>query len=96
MSNNGNNRTGWKNPEYDRLMREANSTVDLKAREKLLQKAETLLIKEELPIVPLFVYAGLEYYDPARITGIFPNIRQEHPIRSIHNKGAARAIGTMR
>ena len=96
MSNNGNNRTGWKNAEYDRLLREANTTVELKAREKLLQTAETLLIKDELPIVPLFVYVGLEYYDPKRVTGIFPNIRQEHPLRSIHVKKAAPAVGTMR
>ena len=56
MSNNGNNRTGWKNPRYDALIREANAAPDIKKREKILQQAETLLIHDELPIVPLYTY----------------------------------------
>lgn len=83
MSNNGNNRTGWKSERYDKLIREANSKLDMKEREKILQQAELLLIRDELPIVPLFIYVGLEYYDNAKVSGIFPNIRAEHPVRTI-------------
>jgi oligopeptide transport system substrate-binding protein len=83
MSNNGNNRTGWKSERYDNLIREANGKLDMKEREKILQQAELLLIRDELPIVPLFIYVGLEYYDTSKVSGIFSNIRAEHPVRTI-------------
>lgn len=83
MSNNGNNRTGWKNPRYDQLMRQANSQTNTEARAQLLRKAESLLIEEELPIVPIYLYAGLECYDSSRLAGIYSNLRSEHPLRSI-------------
>ena len=83
MSNNGNNRTGWKSERYDGLMREANGKVDPKEREKILQQAELLLVRDELPIAPLFFYVGLEYYDTSKVSGIFSNIRAEHPVRTI-------------
>jgi oligopeptide transport system substrate-binding protein len=88
MSNNGNNRTGWTDPRYDELMRQANAQIDPRHRESLLQQAETLLIREAVPIVPLYGYTGLEYYDPNRIEGIYPNLRAEHPLRVIARKRA--------
>ena len=92
MSNNGNNRTGWKSGQYDRLLREANSQADPAKRFRTLQQAETLLVREDAPIVPLYIYTGIEYYDSNRITGIFPNLRAEHPIRAIRKlKPAASA-----
>ncbi len=93
MSNNGNNRTGWKNERYDALIREANGKLDPKEREKILQQAEGLLIRDELPIAPLFFYVGLEYYDNSKVSGIFSNIRAEHPVRTIrvHKKPVERA-----
>ena len=32
LSNGGNNQTGWKNPEYDRLIAQAGQTGDMKKR----------------------------------------------------------------
>ncbi|MEP6663397.1 MAG: peptide ABC transporter substrate-binding protein, partial [Verrucomicrobiota bacterium] len=87
MSNNGNNRTGWKNARYDELMHEANAQPDVKAREKLLQQAETILIHDETPIVPLYIYVNVEYFDGAKIHGVYPNIRGEHPLRAIWKVG---------
>ena len=84
MSNNGNNRTGWSNARYDALVREANAQVDRPARARLLQQAEVLLVREDAPIVPLYYYAGIQYYDPNRIKGIFPNVLAVNPIRAIH------------
>ena len=93
MSNNGNNRTGWKSERYDTLIREANSKLDPGERERILQQAEALLIRDELPITPLFFYVGIEYYDTSKVSGIFSNIRAEHPVRTIrvHKKPVARA-----
>ena len=85
MANNPNNRTGWKNAEYDRLMRTANATPDVAQRAKLLQSAERMLICEEFPIVPIYIYLGFNLFNPKRIHGIYnaENIRDEHPIRAI-------------
>ena len=93
MSNNGNNRTGWKNARYDTLVREANAQLDSRARAHLLQEAEVLLVREEAPVVPLYYYAGLDYYDANRIKGIFTNVLSQNPIRSIFKVNAGSGAG---
>ena len=86
MTQNGNNRTGWTNADYDRLIRLANATSDLTKRNKLFLQAETILITDELPILPLFFYVGINIYHPDRIGGIHPNILDIHPISAIYAK----------
>ncbi len=85
MSTNPNNRTGWKDAKYDELLRTANATVDIRSRAGLLQEAESILIAEKSPIVPLYIYVGFNFFDPQKIAGIFDqgNIRDEHPVRAI-------------
>lgn len=83
MSNNGNNRTGFKSERYDALIRKANSLTDVKARAKVLQEAETMLVHDDLPIVPLYFYMGVNYFDTNKITGIYPNILDQHPLQFI-------------
>ena len=86
MSNNGNNRTGWKNPRYDELMRTGNAQTDRKLRAKMLAQAETLLVVEDLPIVPLYFYKGVIFYDTNKLGGIWGNLLDEHPIWAIYRK----------
>jgi oligopeptide transport system substrate-binding protein len=83
MSNNGNNRTGWKNERYDELMREGNRQTDPKKREKILQQAESLLITEGAPIAPLYFYAGINFFRSEEIEGIHLNLLDEHPVYAI-------------
>ena len=82
-SNDGNNRTGWKNPGYDSLVEKANEQTDLKEREKLFQQAETILVRDEAPIIPLYFYVGINYFDTNKIQGIYQNILDEHPLEYI-------------
>ena len=82
-SGNGNNRTGWKNPRYDQWLREANEQADPHRRAALLAQAETLLVREEVPIVPIYFYAGINFFDPAKIEGVTFNLLDEHPIQVI-------------
>jgi len=82
-STDGNNRTGWKNAEYDSLIEKANEQTDLKQREKLFQQAETLLVKDEAPIVPLYFYVGINYFNTNKIQGIYENILDEHPLQTL-------------
>ena len=86
MSNNGNNRTGWANPRYDQLIRDANQETDVKRRAALLGEAEALLIRDGLPIVPLYFYVGVTFYDPKKIEGIYSNVLDEHPIYTIRKR----------
>ncbi|HVU07152.1 MAG TPA: peptide ABC transporter substrate-binding protein [Verrucomicrobiae bacterium] len=82
QSNSGNNRTGWKNSRYDTLVNEANEQTDLKKREELFQQAESIVIHDELPIIPLYIYAGINYYH-TNISGIYQNILDDHPLNYI-------------
>lgn len=87
-STSGNNRTGWKSERYDSLIKEANLQTDLKKRAEIFRAAETLLIAEETPIVPVYFYAGFNYYNDTKIGGIWQNILDEHPMQYIHKRGA--------
>ena len=92
MSNSGNNRTGWKNERYDALIREANQQTDLKKRAEIFRQAETILVAEQPPIVPLYFYAGFNYFDPKKIGGIWQNILDEHPMQYIYRVKPKQAL----
>jgi oligopeptide transport system substrate-binding protein len=82
-SSDGNNRTGWKNATYDELIGRANRESDASVREKLFQQAESILVRDEVPIIPVYFYVGINYYDPNRIQGIYPNVLDNHPLQAI-------------
>lgn len=79
----GNNRTGWSNPRYDKLIAAEDVENDPIKREKMLQEAETILIKDNQPIIPLFFYVGFNYYNPRKIHGIYSNVLDNHPLNAI-------------
>ncbi len=85
-STSGNNRTGWSNERYDALIKAANLETDLRKRAEIFQQAEQMLVVEEVPVVPLYFYAGFNYYDDAKIGGIWQNILDEHPMQYIYKK----------
>lgn len=87
LSTSGNNRTGWKSASYDALIQAANAQRDPRQRAELFRQAEMLLVTEEAPIVPLYFYAGFNYYNDQKIGGIWPNILDEHPMQYIYKKG---------
>lgn len=89
MSRSGNNRTGWSNPRYDALMREANAQIDSKKRFDLLRQAESILVKDDLPLVPLYFETGILFYDPDKIDGVYPNLIDEHPAHALRRKKPA-------
>ena len=86
LTGDGNNETGWSNARYDELVHGANETTDPAAREKMFQQAETILVRDELPIVPLYIYVGINYFDTNKISGIWQNILDDHPLRCIQRK----------
>jgi len=83
MSNNGNNRTGWKSERFDQLLREGNMQVNPRTRAELLRQAETLLVRDDPPLLPLWFYKGIAFFDDRKIDGIYFNPLDEHPVNAI-------------
>ncbi len=52
---NGNNRTGWENPEYDDVLARVLKENDKTKRHRLYQEAEAILM-DELPVIPIYHY----------------------------------------
>ena len=83
LTSDGNNETGWGNMRYDELVHAANEKTDPAVREKFFQQAETILVRDELPIVPIFIYTGINYFDTNKISGIWENALDNHPLNHI-------------
>jgi oligopeptide transport system substrate-binding protein len=90
ISGDGNNRTGWSNPDYDRLIAAANNEPDLTKRAKLFQQAETLLVQTDPPIIPIFFYVGINYFDTNKISGVYDNILDIHSLQTIRKVNPAK------
>jgi oligopeptide transport system substrate-binding protein len=88
LTGDGNNETGWSNARFDELVHAANETVDPARREKDFQQAEAILIHDDLPILPLYIYVGVNYFNTNKVSGIWQNALDEHPLRTIRKHKA--------
>ena len=86
VTGNGNNRTGWSDANYDRLIADAAKETNPERRLEILREAETILIREQVPVCPIFYYVGIQLYDPEKLGGIESNILDEHPVKAIYRK----------
>lgn len=80
--NRGNNKTGWVNKEYDRLIDLANKTMDQDKRYKLLNAAEEIIM-DELPILPIYNYVK-DYQISSDVKGFYPNYLDHHHPKYIY------------
>jgi len=71
LSDGGNNRTGWGSEDFDRLVFDANRTVDPAARFEMLGEAERLLL-EDLPVIPIYFYTR-KFLKAPEVLGYAPN-----------------------
>lgn len=78
----GQNRTGWTNAEYDRLIAAAAREPSNRRRFDLFRRAERILCAEELPIIPLYFKRGNYLLNP-RFTGLVDNVRDMLPIHRV-------------
>jgi oligopeptide transport system substrate-binding protein len=76
-----NNKTGFSNAEYDRLIADAAKEPNQTARLELLQRAERILM-DELPIIPLFYYVSRNMVR-AQVRGFYNNLQDDHPLRAL-------------
>ncbi len=82
---NGQNRTGWSSPEYDRLIGLAAREPDDARRFEYLQQAERILCEREVPIIPVFFRRGNYLLNP-RLGGAGDDVRgviQIHRLRPV-------------
>ena len=80
-SGNGNNRSGWSDPEYDRLMRDSEHEVDPAKRFALLRAAEARALASS-PYLPIYHYATHELVKPY-VKGVFHTALDVHPLSRV-------------
>jgi oligopeptide transport system substrate-binding protein len=64
VANNGNNNTGWSNPDYEALLTRGENTSDPAERLRVLQQAETIML-EGRPAIPIYWYTTNYLIHPA-------------------------------
>src|SRR5438094_136611 len=77
LADSGNNRTGWANAEYDRLLKEASRLGDRETRYELFQKAEAIFL-DEMPVIPIYHYTRVYLLRP-EVRGWNATILDHHP-----------------
>jgi oligopeptide transport system substrate-binding protein len=81
LAGSGNNRTGWESPGYDALISEAAREPDGMKRNELFAEAERMLVREETVVLPIYYYVGVQFYHGGQLTGVVPNLIDDHPFR---------------
>lgn len=78
---NGNNNTGWSNPPYEAMLRDAALQADPARRLAIFRDAETLLMKEQ-PIAPVSWWVR-NYLHRPEVKGWHPLVLDHHPWKAI-------------
>jgi oligopeptide transport system substrate-binding protein len=81
-SDGGNNWTGWKDAEYDRLISEASNTADPRGRMEVFQRAESALLQSG-PVIPLY-FGAQNYLIDQRVSGWLPAKLGYHRYSLVH------------
>jgi oligopeptide transport system substrate-binding protein len=77
----GNNFTGWTDPAYDALLRQAELATDPTHRFALLQQAETRLL-DAAPLIPIYYYTHVFLIQPS-VRGWHPTLLDHHPYKHV-------------
>jgi oligopeptide transport system substrate-binding protein len=81
LTGDGNNRTGWGDPRYDRMIHAAAKELDPAKRFDLLREAEVLLL-DEGPVIPIYQYSTNELVKPY-VRGIYQTPLDIHPLTRV-------------
>ncbi|MFB5266196.1 peptide ABC transporter substrate-binding protein [Paenibacillus enshidis] len=63
-ANSGNNDSGYANPAYDALIKQAKETTDPAARNEIFAKAEKILIQDDMVVAPIYYYTNVSLTKP--------------------------------
>jgi oligopeptide transport system substrate-binding protein len=81
-SGNGNNDSGYSSPKYDELLAAARVETDPSVRAELLRLAESIIVEEDCPILPILHYAQTLAIKPY-VKGLHANARLWFPFRYV-------------
>ncbi|MFP4674119.1 MAG: peptide ABC transporter substrate-binding protein [Opitutales bacterium] len=81
LPDNGNNHSGWEDPEYERILKTAARTPAGTERKRLFARAEARLM-EAMPVIPIYFYVRSLLIDEA-VRGWSSNILDYHPYTDI-------------
>lgn len=81
VSGSGNNRTGWSDPRYDALIRQATTETDPARRLELLAEAESILLVDG-PVIPVYHYTQSALVKPY-VRGIHSTLLDVHPLTEV-------------
>ena len=82
-SQNGNNRTGFADPEYDALIERASRTLDPSERMHLLNEAESWILNKDMIILPIYYYVVMNLYDTQDFEGLTPNLQNQIVLKAV-------------
>ena len=83
LKDGGNNNTGWSSARYDELISKATFEVDPVKRGQLLREAEQILVEDEFPIIPIYMYVNTGMKVDA-LQGWYENVRDLHPFQYMY------------
>jgi oligopeptide transport system substrate-binding protein len=86
-SDDGNNQTGWKNAEYDKLIAAAANTGDQAKRYEYFQRCADILAAE-CPLIPIYFYNRNNLRRP-EVKGWYGNVLDQHPLKGVYLDAAA-------
>jgi oligopeptide transport system substrate-binding protein len=92
----GNNDRQYSNPVYDDLLARAGTEIDPDARLRMLERAEQILVEEDLPLVPIYHYVTIYLFDPDEISGISPHPRDSQDVFLVDVLGDGKGPDTPR
>ena len=84
LSSAGNNRTGWKNADYDALLKAMEREPDDQKRYAIFEQANKML-SEAMPLMPIYYYSDINVVDP-NIEGWYDNAMHYHPYQYVKFK----------
>lgn len=85
LSDGGNNRTGWQNSEFDKLIHHAATLSNQEDRYETFKQAE-MILDREAPLLPIYTYTRVALKVPS-VKNWFPNILDHHPYKYVYLEG---------
>lgn len=78
----GNGNTGWNDPKYNKMLDDANNTIDLNERSKMLARAEYYLL-EQFIFLPISI-PSTNWMKKPYVKGLYPNPATLHPWKEVY------------
>ncbi len=86
----GNNDRKYSSPRFDALLDQAAAEPDAQNRLDILRDAERLIVEEDCPIAPVFYYVQIYLFNPHKLSGITPHVRQKQQLYQVDVLGDKR------